>query len=162
MGFPLKTCSHVLPSAVGWIKFRPSCTVFSHGPMRNIGFLGRWGTYACLLALSLSEAGPRRFGRQVSVTDIYHTIPHPSIYTFRVCLQLSWTSTLLAVGITPPTTAGVLSTTTENTGFSKWSPRFTDGIYREAGLFLTTPFTEGCDGVNYPTLPPGRSNMLYF
>ena len=25
-----------------------------------------------------------------------------------------------------------------------------------------TPFTEGCDGVNYQTLPPGRSNMLYF
>ena len=44
----------------------------------------------------------------------------------------------------------------------KRSPRFTDGIYREAGLFLTTPFTEGCDGVNYQTLPPGRSNMLYF
>ena len=66
--------------------------------------------------------------------------------------RLSWTSTLLAVGITPTTTAG----------FSKWSPRFTDGIYREAGLFLTTPFTKGCDGVNNQTLPPGRSHMLYF
>ena len=30
----------------------------------------------CLLALSLSEAGPGRFGRQVSVTGIYHTIPY--------------------------------------------------------------------------------------
>ena len=40
--------------------------------------------------------------------------------------------------------------------------RFTGGIYREAGLFLTTPFTEGCEGVNYQTLLPGRSNMLYF
>ena len=29
----------------------------------------------CLVTLSLSEAGPGRFGRQVSVTDIYHTIP---------------------------------------------------------------------------------------
>ena len=29
-------------------------------------------------------------------------------------------------------------------------------------LFLTTPFTEGCGGVNYQTLPPGRLNMLYF
>ena len=29
----------------------------------------------CLVTLSLSEAGPERFGRQVSVTDIYHTIP---------------------------------------------------------------------------------------
>ena len=44
----------------------------------------------------------------------------------------------------------------------KRSPRFTDGIYREAGSFLTTPFTEGCEGVNYQTLPPGRSNVLYF
>ena len=30
----------------------------------------------CLVTLSLSEAGPGRFGRQVSVTDIYHTIPY--------------------------------------------------------------------------------------
>ena len=29
----------------------------------------------CLVTLSLSEAGPGRFGGQVSVTDIYHTIP---------------------------------------------------------------------------------------
>ena len=26
----------------------------------------------CLVALSLSEAGPGRFGRQVSIIDIYH------------------------------------------------------------------------------------------
>ena len=30
----------------------------------------------CLVTLSLSEAGPGRFGRQASVTDIYHTMPH--------------------------------------------------------------------------------------
>ena len=30
----------------------------------------------CLVTLSLSEAGPGRFGRQVSVTGIYHTIPY--------------------------------------------------------------------------------------
>ena len=37
----------------------------------------------CLVTLSLSEAGPGRFGRQVSVTDIYHTIPyHRSIGVF--------------------------------------------------------------------------------
>ena len=29
----------------------------------------------CLVTLSLSEAGPGRFGCQVSVTDIYHTMP---------------------------------------------------------------------------------------
>ena len=47
MGFPLKTCSHMLPSAVGRITFWLCCTVFFHGLMRNVGFLGRWGTYAC-------------------------------------------------------------------------------------------------------------------
>ena len=30
----------------------------------------------CLVTLSLSEAGPGRLGRQVSVTDIYDTIPY--------------------------------------------------------------------------------------
>ena len=30
----------------------------------------------------------------------------------------------------------------------------------EAGLFLRTAFTEGCDGVRYQTLPPSRSNKL--
>ena len=33
----------------------------------------------CLVTLSLSEAGPGRFGGQVSVTDIYHTIPYHSV-----------------------------------------------------------------------------------
>ena len=31
-----------------------------------------------LVTLSLSEAGPGRFGRQSSVTDIYHTMPYTS------------------------------------------------------------------------------------
>ena len=35
----------------------------------------------CLVTLSLSEAGPGRFGRQASVTDIYHTIP----YLVQIC-----------------------------------------------------------------------------
>ena len=36
----------------------------------------------CLVTstLSLSEAGPGRFGGQVSVTDIYHTIPCKSLH----------------------------------------------------------------------------------
>ena len=29
-----------------------------------------------LVTLSLSEAGPGRFGRQASVTDIYHAMPY--------------------------------------------------------------------------------------
>ena len=32
--------------------------------------------YGMVVTLSLSEAGPGRFGRQVSDTDIYHTIPY--------------------------------------------------------------------------------------
>ena len=35
----------------------------------------------CLVMLSLSEAGPGRFGGQVSVTDIYHTMPYPADLT---------------------------------------------------------------------------------
>ena len=41
----------------------------------------------CLVTLSLSEAGPGRFGRQVSVTDIYHTIPPYHIYLPSVLVQ---------------------------------------------------------------------------
>ena len=33
----------------------------------------------CLVTLSLFEAGPGRFGGQVSVTDIYHTISYHTI-----------------------------------------------------------------------------------
>ena len=53
-------------------------------PDAQIGFLRRWGMYAhpqCLPSdtLSLSEARPGRFGRQQSLTDIYHTIPYHTI-----------------------------------------------------------------------------------
>ena len=34
----------------------------------------------CLVTLFLSEAGPGRFGGQVSVTDIYHAIPYCRSY----------------------------------------------------------------------------------
>ena len=72
-------------------------------------------------------------------------------FRFQVCLRLSWTSTLLlAVGITPTTTAG----------FPKGLPALSWNLW-EASFLLRTPFTEGCDGVNDHTLPPGRSNMLY-
>ena len=41
----------------------------------------------CLVTLSLSEAGPGRFGGQVSVTDIYYTMPympeHPAAHGLR-------------------------------------------------------------------------------
>ena len=33
----------------------------------------------CLVTLPLSEAGPGHFGGQVSVVDIYHTIPYHTI-----------------------------------------------------------------------------------
>ena len=60
----------------------------------------------CLVTLSPSEAGPGRFGRQVSVTDIYLAMP---------CHAMPCT-----------------------------------------GSSLTTPFTEGCPGVNNKASPPGR------
>ena len=44
----------------------------------------------CLVTLSLSEAGPGRFGGQVSVTDIYHTIPYQLLHcSFFFCPALS-------------------------------------------------------------------------
>ena len=39
---------------------------------------------------------------------------------------------------------------------------FTKGIYWEAGLFLRTPFTEGCAGANEKASPPGRQQRCIF
>ena len=65
--------------------------------------------------------------------------------------RLSWTSALLAVGITPTTTAG----------FSKGLPALLTEL--PGGWFISDdPFTEGCEGVNHQTLPPSRSNVLCF
>ena len=78
---------HILPSismvdSVACLRYAECSRAPDY--ITNIGFLGRWGTYACpqclpsdmvRYTLSLSEAGPGRFGRQVSVTDICHTIP---------------------------------------------------------------------------------------
>ena len=72
---------------------------------------------------------------------------------FHACLRLSWTSTRLAVGITPTTTAGF----SKALGLPALLTEFTRRL-----VHLTTPFTEGCDGVNDQTLPPGRSNVLHF
>ena len=67
--------------------------------MCNIGFLGRWGGYACpqclssmVVTLSLSEAGPGRFSGQPSSTDIYHTM-----HGLRSCLSAR-TQPLTATG----------------------------------------------------------------
>ena len=40
----------------------------------------------CLVALSLSEAGPGRFGRQASVMDIYHAMPCHAVTRWLSCL----------------------------------------------------------------------------
>ena len=50
---------------------RISREVGAHVPTRSV----------CLVTLSLSEAGPGRFGRQPSVTDIYHTMPSAAVFT---------------------------------------------------------------------------------
>ena len=39
------------------------------------------------------------------------------------------------------------------------SPCFINEIHWEADLFLRTPFTEGCDGVNDEALPLGRAQI---
>ena len=43
-----------------------------------------------------------------------------------------------------------------NAVVSRGLPRFIKGIYWAASLFLRTPFTEGCAGVNKKASPPGR------
>ena len=50
-------CGPMVPVAVGGGARMPARSVY-------------------LVTLSLSEAGPGRFGGQISVTDIYHTIPY--------------------------------------------------------------------------------------
>ena len=63
--FVLPKCRYSVQSCTHFIRTR-SCT--ARMPARSV----------CLVTLSLSEAGPGRFGGQVSVTDIYHatTMPH--------------------------------------------------------------------------------------
>ena len=62
---PLWAVLRVWTVRTGWGKYSEGATAtFSPpGPV-------------CLVTLSLSEAGPGRFGRQVSVTGIYHTMPY--------------------------------------------------------------------------------------
>ena len=52
----------------------------------------------CLVVLSLSEAGPGRFGGQISITDIYHTIPYHRLPSDIVPIR-SWTWTPRRPGI---------------------------------------------------------------
>ena len=46
----------------------------------------------CLVTLSLSEAGPGRFGRQASVTDIYHTMPSHHAIPYHAILAIRCTA----------------------------------------------------------------------
>ena len=68
-----------------------------------MGFLGRWGNYACpqcrLVTLSLSEAEPGRFGRQLSFKDLYDTIP--SLVLTRAYMYMHTTHTLMNTGPGP-------------------------------------------------------------
>ena len=119
----------------------------------------------CLVTLSLSEAGPGRFGGQVSVTDIYHTIPyHTNGLAARICCTFS------------PTTFLLLFTCRQSWWFalvffllwSRWLAdqfclRFMFGAWGSVSVQfyhclppLTTPFTEGCAGADKKASPPGR------
>ena len=57
-------------------------TVLSHGPMRNIGFLGRWGTHACPQCLPSGTVPIRSWTRTLRRPGIrhrhlpYHTMPY--------------------------------------------------------------------------------------
>ena len=58
------------------------------------------------------------------------------LFRFRVCLQLC------IAGLVP---VWRLATRKDHGWVFKRSPRFTNGVYREAGLFLRALFTEGCE-----------------
>ena len=121
------------------------CTVLEYGAD---GFAFQF-LYLCAYSLIL-------FSSVVSINQPGNCSPPPGTYrsgaiehcpfslgSKYVC-GYSWTSTLLAVGITPTTTAG----------FFKRSPRFTNGF---TGRSVISADREGRDGVNDQTLPPGRS-----
>ena len=63
----------------------------------------------CLVTLSLSEAGPGRFGRQVSVTGIYHTIPYQRREVSVLTCGSAGLAPLLRLAVTITTTVGLIS-----------------------------------------------------
>ena len=107
------------------------CRVFPCPDHINIGFLGRWGTYACPQCLPSDivpirswtwtlrppdirhrhlpchaipyHARPYAHGHWCTFTDLYHTMPYHTIPYHTAVFFFG----LLAVGITPTTTAGM-------------------------------------------------------
>ena len=64
------------------IPYSVLTTVFSHGPMRNIGFLGRWGTYACPQCLPSDIVPIRSWTRTLRPPGIRHRhLPCHTIHT---------------------------------------------------------------------------------
>ena len=129
----------------------------------------------CLVTLSLSEAGPgvpgasaARYPLQTStipyhtcttsvhfsslqfssVQFTYHTIPRCSSVRLQNTRLLSiWTGANEAVGN--------MKLFNNHSGL-RGLLCFAEGIYWATGLSLTTPFTEGCPGVDNKASPPGR------
>ena len=87
-------------------------------------------------------------------------------FRFQVRLLLSWTSADEAVGnmqlfnnhLVPLRSVQFSSDHSGSRGLS----RFIKGIHWATGLFLRTPFTEGCAGANKKASPPGRQRRCTF
>ena len=54
------------------VGFDVAPSVFSHGPMRNVGFLGRWGIYACPQCLPSDTVPIRSWTRTLRPLGIRH------------------------------------------------------------------------------------------
>ena len=76
-----------------------------------------------------------------------------SLLLVQARLLLSWTSVTEAVGN--------MKLFNNHSG-SRGLPRFIKGIYWATGLFLRTPFTEGCAGANKKASLPGRQQHCTF
>ena len=73
MGDPVNAPYTTMPHTGGWARM----------PARSV----------CLVTLSLSVAGPGRFGGQSSFADIYHTIPYTEASLFDEMVRYCYTFT---------------------------------------------------------------------
>ena len=100
---PTTSSSVQLSSISTWICVYRQTALSDQPILLTYGFSGGGARMparsVCLVTLSLSEAGPGRFGRQVSVTDIYHTIPYQPHYVQFSSIKLSSISILTTLPI---------------------------------------------------------------
>ena len=127
--------------------------------MRNAGFLGRWGTHACPQCLPGDIVPVRSWTWTLRPPDVRHRDPasamrcrpcscpkldpdasaarHPSRTSAMPCHAMPCYHACVSVKLDCP--FGGWHHANDHGWLFKRSPRFTEGICREAHLFLTTP-----------------------